>query len=166
MTGFQVNPLGVLIRSMDLHHYVLCEDLPFECPDGSIITCLNGTMVSRLYRRPILSGPQIDGASTPRQLWGTGLPPFGWYALPVGGHDCGFQGKTKPVLDMEQSNQFLLWALESSWPLAMQLGVSRVEYEVQKFAIYQGVRLFGESAYLEDRTTLSNVRTTETGGTA
>ena len=163
MTGFQVNPLGILIRTMDLHHLVLCEDLPFECPDGSIVTCLNGTMVSRLYRRPILAGPQIDGASTPAPLWGTGLPPFGWYGPAVLSHDCWYQGKSKPVLNKQESDQCLLWAMDSLWPLALSLGLNNVEYVAQKYAIYGGVKLFGEHAYLEDRTTLSNVRPTKEG---
>jgi hypothetical protein len=74
------------------------------------------------------------------------------------GHDCGYQAKSLPVLDKDESDQFLLWGMNSLWPLAQELGVSRIEYEAQKFAIYEGVRLFGERAFLEDRTALANVQ--------
>lgn len=155
--GFIVNPDGLALRSRDIRHFILLEDLPFVCPDGSKILCLRGTKVDRLFRRP--TGPETDGASTPPPMWGTGLPPFGWYAYGVIGHDCGYQGKTLPILNKDESDQFLRWGMESLWPLAQELGVPRVVYEAQRFAIYEGVHLFGEHAFLEDRTTLENVRT-------
>jgi hypothetical protein len=150
MTGFTVDPLGLANRTMDGHNLVLLEDLPLTCPDGSTVTCLAGAKVSRIFDRPIRT--QSDGASTPRPLWGTGLPPFGWYFLPVVAHDCAYRMFTRPILNREESDELLLWALEAQHGFAMSLGVSQAEYAIQKAALYEGVRIFGEHAFLEDRT--------------
>lgn len=150
MTGFQVDPLGPLLRGMDGHHFLFEEDVPFKCVDGNTIVCLSGAKVGRIMHRVITE--QTDGASTPKPLWGTGLPPFGWYWLPTAGHDCGYRMFTHPILDKQQSDAFLLEAMESMHEWALAHGVTEEQYQEQKFAIYHGVVLFGEQAFLDDRT--------------
>ncbi|MGA2160527.1 MAG: DUF1353 domain-containing protein [Dehalococcoidia bacterium] len=106
--------------------------------DGRIFTLLaplvyvtkNGEVVT------VPAGTPTDGASTPAGLWVT-IPPFGKYWLAAILHDYLYRFTSRPK---DECDNLLLEAMES-------LGVD----EIEAHTIYEGVHLFGQAAFDEDR---------------
>lgn len=99
------------------------------------------------YRIP--RGAATDGASTPAIVWSK-IPPTGTYWLAAVLHDAAYQNTLevvnvdgtvqKAALDKEACDNLLKEAMEST-------GVEQATVEI----IYEAVRLFGSSAFKEDR---------------
>lgn len=113
---------SVVTRSSDGHTFVLVEPLVYVTALGAVIT--------------VPAGSTCDGASVPRVLW-RALPPFGRYWLAAWLHDYLYRDT-----DMARIN------CDDLFKEAMiSLGVDPLRAE----AMYQGVRLGGQSAFDQNR---------------
>lgn len=124
----------LLVRTSDGRNVALQEPLEYISDTGSH------------YRAPI--GTTSDGASTPPELWPK-IPPFGSYWLPAVLHDAAYRGTLEvwtdtgwklAMLTKDQSDALLLEAMTTL----------RVEDGIKKL-IYEGVHLFGQKAFRDDR---------------
>ena len=112
----------VYTKSADGRNFVLVEPLVYVTAAGEIITAPPGTTT--------------DGASTPRILWRV-IPPFGPYWPAAVLHDYLYRSSQKPKAECDS---ILLEAM-------LWLGVEQVEAD----AIYEGVKLGGQSSFDSDR---------------
>ena len=97
-------------------------------------------------------GAPTDGASTPAILWNK-LPPFGDYWLPAVLHDAAYQntllqavpnGETEATTKASLSKETCDLLLKEAMELC---GVDSATVAL----IYEGVKLFGQSSFNEDR---------------
>lgn len=110
------------VETADGQNVTLLEPFTYTRRDGCIITVPPGTT--------------SDGASTPPAMWAA-LPPFGHYWKAAILHDYLYRDSG---LDKDYCDETFLEAMES-------LNVSEVEQQT----LYQGVHLFGQEAFDEDR---------------
>jgi hypothetical protein len=102
--------------------FTLLEPLVYVARSGEVVT--------------VPAGTPTDGASTPGPIWNT-VPPFGKYWLAAIMHDYLYRFTTRPK---DECDILFLEAM-------LYCGVDVVEAH----AIYEGVHLFGQSAFDEDR---------------
>jgi hypothetical protein len=124
-----------LVRTGDGRNFEIHEPIIVQREDGA------------RFRVPI--GALADGASTPNELWIT-LPPFGRYWLAAVVHDSAYRGSlqrqlqdggwTSAMLNKEDSDILFLDCL-------IALGVN----DLDRNALYEGVRFFGWKAFRDDR---------------
>ena len=111
------------VRTSDGRNFVLLTPFSFtSAKDGQIYT--------------VPAGATSDGASTPPELWPT-IPPFGKYWLAAFLHDWAYRMSDLPKA---RCDELLREAMEA-------LQVDRAEAD----AIYEGVHLFGQSSFDQDR---------------
>ena len=110
------------VETSDGRNFVLLVPFLFVRPNGEVV--------------PVDAGAQSDGASDPALLWPS-LPPFGTYWKSAFLHDHCYRVTKLPK---DVCDTIFLEAMESC-------GVSKVDEDV----LYEGVHLFGESSFDEDR---------------
>jgi hypothetical protein len=110
------------VSTADGRNFVLLESFTYTTKAGEVITVPVGTT--------------SDGASTPPEIWPT-IPPFGKYWKAAFLHDYLY--RFTQVSKMDCDNLFKE-AMRS-------LGVSAIEAD----AIYEGVNLFGQISFDQDR---------------
>ena len=110
------------VETGDGENFSLFESFTYTKKDGTIITVPVGTT--------------SDGASTPRIMWRV-IPPFGKYWKAAFLHDYLYRDSNFPK---DFCDSVVLEAME-------ELGVT----EAEAHTIYEGVHLFGFSAFNEDR---------------
>ena len=115
-----------------------CEELFVATADGRNFRLLAAFTFTRPSGEVILvpGGSESDGASTPAIMWPT-LPPFGTYWKAAFLHDFLYRCSTKPK---DECDAILKEAMRA-------LGVG----EIDIVTIYEGVVLFGEESFDEDR---------------
>lgn len=112
----------VKVETADGRNVVLLEPMVYVTRSGEEIV--------------VPAGATSDGASTPKLMWNL-IPPFGVYWKAAVLHDFLYRCTDRP---RPECDRLLLEAMES-------LNVETLERD----AIYEGVREFGNLAFLSDR---------------
>ena len=110
------------VSTTDGWHCTLLEPFTYTSSAGVVVT--------------VPAGATSDGASTPREMWAF-IPPFGVYWKAAFLHDYLYRSTQMPKADCDN---LLKDAMEC-------LGV----YKIEQAAIYQGVKIAGQSSFDEDR---------------
>ena len=110
------------VATSDGRNFVLLEPFSYTSSSGVIIN--------------VPAGATSDGASTPREIWPT-IPPFGQYWMAAFLHDYLYRNTQLPKA---QCDDLFKDAMTS-------LGCSVIEVD----AIFEGVNLFGQENFNDDR---------------
>lgn len=110
------------VSTSDGRNFVLLEPFTYTCKSGLAIT--------------VPAGSTSDGASTPPEIWPT-VPPFGKYWKAAFLHDYLYRYTQMAKADCDNVFKEAMRSLE----------VSAIEAD----AIYEGVNLFGQLSFDQDR---------------
>jgi uncharacterized protein DUF1353 len=111
------------VRTSDGRNMVLLDSFTYTSKTGRVVVV------------PV--GATSDGASTPREIWAF-IPPFGTYWMAAFLHDYLYRSTDLPK---DVCDSLLEEAMED---LCVDLP--------ERYAIYHGVTLGGESSFVSDRT--------------
>ena len=125
----------LVTRTNDFHNFILAENKEVVTDDG------------RRFLMPV--GSVSDLASTPKLLWGLGLPPFGVYAPAAFFHDLAYRNTLKQWHEDEWVDAMLEEKDANAIMDALMFSVGTPE-PIRK-EIKTALDLFGWKAFREDR---------------